>query len=304
MISRRGSPVVAWVRLMRVSNAPTVVGNVLAGAAVGMHTLPPGSSAPTGTLALVVTGTLLVYLAGMVLNDAFDARIDANERPGQPIPSGRVSVARAIAVGATMLAVGGAMLGVSSSVAWSVVLCASVLLYDLLHALLPGAFLLMAWCRACVPVLAALAFARAPDQQALWWVAGGLGAFVACVSLAARDEVRGFGASARLGARLVPLAALAPLGLWLFAGVQPAGWALGVGIAAAVLAACAGLLGLRLSRRGAARYAVPVAVGTWIGAIPLLDASACFLLGRPGMAACCVGMWALARVLRPMVASS
>ena len=58
---------------------------------------------------------------------------------------------------------------------------------------------------------------------------------------------------------------------------------------------------------GGRRYdfdAVPVAVGTWIGAIPLLDASACFLLGRPGMAACCVGMWALARVLRPMVASS
>ena len=303
-MSRRGSPVVAWLRLMRVSNAPTVVGNVLAGAAVGLHSLPPGSAPPAGTLALAVSGTLLVYLAGMVLNDAFDARIDANERPGRPIPSGRVTVARAIAVGATMLAVGGAMLGVASSVAWSVVLCASVLLYDLLHALLPGAFLLMAWCRACVPVLAALAFSRTPGHQPLWWVAGGLGAYVACVSLAARDEVRGFGASARLGARLVPLAALAPLGLWLFAGVEVGGWALGAGIAAAALASLAALVGLRLSRRGAARYAVPVAVGTWIGAIPLLDASACFLLGRPGLGACCVGLWAFARVLRPMFASS
>jgi hypothetical protein len=49
---------------------------------------------------------------------------------------------------------------------------------------------------------------------------------------------------------------------------------------------------------------VPVAVGTWIGAIPLLDASACFLLGRPGLGACCVGLWAFARVLRSMFASS
>ena len=31
------------------------------------------------------------YLGGMYLNDAFDAEIDAAERPERPIPSGQVS---------------------------------------------------------------------------------------------------------------------------------------------------------------------------------------------------------------------
>ena len=33
-----------------------------------------------------------LYLGGMVLNDVFDARLDAVERPERPIPSGRVSI--------------------------------------------------------------------------------------------------------------------------------------------------------------------------------------------------------------------
>lgn len=304
MMARRGGAAGAWLELLRVSNAPTLVGNALAGTAVGLHAMDPGTSVPGGTFALVGTGLLFVYLAGMVLNDAFDARADSTERPGRPIPSGRVSVARAVAVGLVMLGVGGAMAGAASGAFWAILLCALVLLYDLMHALLPGAFLLMAACRACVPVIAALAVSRSPDRELLWWVAGGLGAYVACVSLAARDEVRGFGASARLGARLVPLAALSPLGLWAFAGAAPSSAWLWCGIASALGASGAALLALRASRRGAARFAVPAAVGAWIGAIPLLDASACFLLGRPGLGASCIGLWAFARVLRPVFAAS
>ena len=35
-----------------------------------------------------------LYAAGMVLNDAFDAELDARERPERPIPSGRISRSR------------------------------------------------------------------------------------------------------------------------------------------------------------------------------------------------------------------
>lgn len=304
MMSRRASSVGAWLELLRVANAPTLASNAIAGAAVGLHALPPGSAVPAGSLALAGSGLLFIYLAGMVLNDAFDARTDSTERPGRPIPSGRVTVARAVTVGLVMLGVGGAMAGSASGPTWPILLCALVLLYDLMHGFLPGAFLLMAGCRACVPVVAALAVCRAPGGESLGWVAGGLAAYVACVSLAARDEVRGFGTSARLGARLVPLAALFPLGMWAFGSSSASGWSLWLGLTASGLASVAALLALRASRRGAARFAVPAAVGAWIGTIPLLDASACFLLDRPGLGACCVGLWAFARVLRPVFAAS
>ena len=302
-MSRRGG-IGAWLEIMRVSNAPTVVSNALAGAAVGLRSLPEGSSLPAGTAALVGTGIVNTYLAGMVLNDALDASTDAHERPRRPIPSGRITAARALFTGLVMLAVGTSMLSVASGPAWPIVLGALVLLYDLTHRMLPGAFLAMAACRGCVPVIAALAVSRGADRELLWWVAGGLAAYVAGVSLAARDEVRGFGASARFGAWSLPVTACAPLCIWLVAGVEASSLGRGLGIAAAVLASLAAIIGIRIARSGAARYSVPVAVGAWIGAIPLVDAAACFLLDRSWLGVACLGMWVLARALRPRFAAS
>ena len=34
---------------------------------------------------------MAIYAAGIVLNDVFDYEIDRVERPGRPLPSGRVS---------------------------------------------------------------------------------------------------------------------------------------------------------------------------------------------------------------------
>ena len=84
----RGGQVGAWLELMRAGNAPTVVSNVLAGIAIGLQARLSDAPVPWGTAALLLSGTVLVYVAGMVLNDAFDARIDARERPRRPIPSG------------------------------------------------------------------------------------------------------------------------------------------------------------------------------------------------------------------------
>ena len=100
----------AWLELMRLSNAPTVVSNVLVGAAAGALVHAGPAPLPVTALVQVLVGALLAYWAGMILNDAFDARVDATERPFRPIPSGRVPVARARAVGLAMLAVGTALL--------------------------------------------------------------------------------------------------------------------------------------------------------------------------------------------------
>ena len=52
----------------------------------------------------------LFYVAGMYLNDAFDAEIDARERPERPIPSGQVSAETVFAAGFGMMALGLALL--------------------------------------------------------------------------------------------------------------------------------------------------------------------------------------------------
>ena len=72
---------------------------VLAGAAV----------TSTATPALLAAMTLF-YLGGMYLNDAFDADIDARERPERPIPAGDIARTTVFVVGFFLLAAGLALL--------------------------------------------------------------------------------------------------------------------------------------------------------------------------------------------------
>ncbi len=92
------------LKLGRVSNLPTVWTNtvaaiVLAGAGVTSAATP----------ALLVSMTLF-YLGGMYLNDAFDADIDARERPERPIPAGDIARSSVFCVGFVLLAGGLALL--------------------------------------------------------------------------------------------------------------------------------------------------------------------------------------------------
>ena len=294
----------AWLELMRIGNAPTVVSNVLAGMAIGLHSRLSGIPVPWGTGLLLIAGAAMVYVSGMVLNDAFDARIDARERPGRPIPSGRVGALRAQVAGVAMLCVGTALLAVSGTdtLWWALLLAGCVLLYNALHAWLPGAFAIMAACRAMVPVIAALAISPGAEASLLWWVAGGLGAYVLALGIAARDEMRGLARLAQVTAWSLPIAACAPLGMWFAEGVAPDGaLATTAGVAAVAVAVTSVVGGIRSASRGGG---VPAAVGTWLGAIPAIDAATCFLLGRPLLGFLCIGMWGLSGALRPRYAAS
>jgi hypothetical protein len=55
----------------------------------------------TQALPWLVGATMCLYAGGVVLNDFFDRRLDAIERPERPIPSRRVSAASAAALGTT-----------------------------------------------------------------------------------------------------------------------------------------------------------------------------------------------------------
>ena len=95
------SRLLAWWQLLRAGNVFTAASNVVAGFLVVQ-----GDWQPVGPLLLLILASMLLYEAGMVLNDAFDAQLDAVERPERPIPSGRISRAQAFSVGWVLLALG------------------------------------------------------------------------------------------------------------------------------------------------------------------------------------------------------
>ena len=86
-----------YLKIGRVSNLPTVWTNVLAGAFLSGH------AADVPTLLWVMLAITLFYTGGMYLNDAFEADIDARERPNRPIPSGQISAKAVSAIGCAML---------------------------------------------------------------------------------------------------------------------------------------------------------------------------------------------------------
>lgn len=142
------------LQLGRVSNLPTVWSNVLAGMVLA------GVFAPSAvTLVTVIAACTLMYVGGMFLNDAFDAEIDARERPDRPIPSGQISKNAVLAWGLGMLAVG-ILLALTHGLATgtaALLLAGSILLYDWHHKNNPLSPVIMGVCRMLVYAVAALA---------------------------------------------------------------------------------------------------------------------------------------------------
>jgi 4-hydroxybenzoate polyprenyltransferase len=147
------------LQLGRVSNLPTVWTNALAGQALAGSLLTP---AP---LALLLIGVSLAYVGGMYLNDAFDAEIDASERPERPIPSGRVSRPAVFACGYAMLAASVLLLAATGAMSgtgpWpalaGLVLAALIVAYNWRHKENPLGPFVMGLCRVLVYVASALA---------------------------------------------------------------------------------------------------------------------------------------------------
>jgi UbiA prenyltransferase family len=151
------------LRLGRVSNLPTVWSNTLAGIV-----LAGGSAADARTVPLIVALSLF-YVAGMYLNDAYDAEIDARDRPERPIPSGQVSAETVFMAGFGMMALGLALLawvgyGAAGGtdlgpVMGGLGLGAAIVMYNRRHKDNPMSPVLMGICRLLVYVTAGLAVA-------------------------------------------------------------------------------------------------------------------------------------------------
>lgn len=98
----------AYLTLLRPPNVVTAVADVVAGYAIA----GPGDPA---ALARLIVATVCLYGGGVVLNDFFDRRLDAIERPERPIPSGRVPAIHAAALGGLLLFAG---IAAGASASW------------------------------------------------------------------------------------------------------------------------------------------------------------------------------------------
>jgi len=284
------------LRLGRVSNLPTVWTNTLTGIV-----LAGGALGSAMTLPLLV-GLSLFYVGGMYLNDAFDARIDAVERPERPIPSGAISAQTVFAAGFVMLALGAALLfwagyGMAGGTGpWpglaGLALGGAIVLYDWYHKDNPLSPALMGLCRVLVYLAAGLAFA-VPPPAILWLAALLLLCYLIGLTYVAKQENLG---EVRNLWPLLFLAVPVIYALLFAAGSLTSAvlfvlFTLWVGIA---------LWFLRRRRAGD----VPRAVVSLIAGIALLDAVLIASVGAPGVAWLAVCGFVLTLGLQRLVAGT
>jgi 4-hydroxybenzoate polyprenyltransferase len=151
---KRVSKTQAWLGMMRISNAPTIVSNILVGTAIAMQSKYFGWN-PSHDVFFALS-ILVVYFAGMILNDAFDARHDEVHRPSRPIPSGVIRQTTAWIVGVSLLcAVYVFATQIAGPANGLVLLVVAVLFYTFFHRWFIPAIFFMALCRGLVYLLVA-----------------------------------------------------------------------------------------------------------------------------------------------------
>ena len=120
----------AYLRLMRPANIVTAVADILAGIAIAGY-LSQDNDTYTPILLLILS-TIGLYGGGVVMNDVFDADLDAKERPERPIPSGLVRESEGAILGILLLVAGVAVAFQLSTMSGSIALLIALaaLVYD------------------------------------------------------------------------------------------------------------------------------------------------------------------------------
>lgn len=164
-----------FLLLGRVSNLPTVWSNCVAGWWLG------GGGDSVWGLVRLGLGASLMYVAGMYLNDAFDAEFDRQYRRTRPIPSGAIAESLVWTLGWSLLGIGWLLVATLgwAPATWGMLLAGAILAYDAVHKALALSPLLMALCRLLLYLLAASTGARGVTGPALWsglalagWIVG------------------------------------------------------------------------------------------------------------------------------------
>ena len=300
-VNKPSSALPDYLRLFRLPNVFTAVADVTMGFLFVHRSLRP-----LGVYACLVGASVLLYTAGMVLNDVFDVEQDRRERPQRPIPSGRIPLEQARRVGFGLLASGvicGWMAGslglVVAAPAWrsglvATLLALCVLLYD---AALKGTVLgplAMGGCRLLNVLLGMAVAAPATSPATLLGfgphqllAAGGIGLYIAGVTWFARTEAQTSRRWSLAAATVVMMTGIALLGL-IYSYLPPrqlktlahdSTWFLLLGLLAfTILRRCSMAVAEPSPRR------VQLAVKNAIWSLIVLDAAVVLLVSSPGWA--------------------
>jgi 4-hydroxybenzoate polyprenyltransferase len=187
--------VVAWLKLLRLPNVFTAVADVMMGYLVTSRGILHSPS----NLAFLVLASCCLYLSGMVLNDVFDAEVDAREQPERPIPSGRISIDAAKAVGWGLLATGLLVawcLSIFIENDWrpgviATLLAMCILMYDGPLKRMRIAPLVMGECR-FLNVLLGMSLTLIPWDKFEILIAAGIGIYIFGVTVFARTDAHKF----------------------------------------------------------------------------------------------------------------
>jgi len=183
------------LELGRVSNLPTVWSNVFTGAVLAAVAIGSVIQLSSAVLLCLMLAMSTFYIAGMYLNDACDAELDALERPNRPIPSGRISRSSVILFTCMWFAAGWLVLLVLLFIAnnsqpslslfalcTAAALNACIVLYDFFHKQNPFSPAIMGLCR--VFLIACSYFTviaiSAKDQSVITSLSEHTGLLVAC----------------------------------------------------------------------------------------------------------------------------
>jgi len=271
--------------LGRVSNLPTVWSNCLAG-----WLLSGGGD--WGRFALLCFGATCLYVGGMYLNDAFDAQFDQQHRPERPIPSGAIAVNHVWALGLSWLGVGTGSLFLfpKTTIIFTLLLGAAILIYDAIHKIFAFSPVLMASCRLFLVLVAASAGEDGVTGLAIW-SALVMAAYIIGLSYLARKE------STVVSIRFWPCICLAaPLVLAVivnWGGPQSRVWLL-LGIVALWMLRCLRFVFLSRQRN------IGLCVSGLLAGIPLVDLLSVWQ-GSPTVTAAFSGLFVLALVFQRFI---
>jgi hypothetical protein len=177
-----------YLQLIRLPNVVTAAADSLAG-----WLLATGSTADPGRWLPLTVASMVLYASGTALNDVFDVEIDRSERPGRPLPSGRISYKTAAWFGGIGLLIGPALAlssGSMTSVIVAAILSLFILAYNagLKHTWLGPLF--MGCCRG-LNLLLGMSHAQALGGPIAWFAAVAYGLYVVGITVVSRSETSG-----------------------------------------------------------------------------------------------------------------
>jgi len=289
------------LKLGRVSNLPTVWSNTLAGAVLAGTSMQGALSIPLLLAISLLFAMSLAYIGGMFLNDAYDADIDAAERPERPIPAGKIKKSAVFIIGYGMLFISVALVAFTASRSQGIVLyaavaalvlCICVVLYNVWHKGNPLSPLIMGLCRMLVYISAAYALLPEPSGIVFAGATVTLCYLIGLTYVAKYENKTG-------GFALWPVAFfVVPIGFGLFQSMNSVPTMLFT-----LLFGCWLLYSLRFILDSAKRH-IPKAVVSMIAGISLLDAIYISSTGATGLAIFAVATFALTLYLQRYVAGT